>query len=285
MFTAASDRFSDALVLRRGATLRTFAYRVHTSRDLSVRTLSDGGVGFFRGRHMRLMIIPPRVASTVSPHQPMSELRYRVRPVRGGYALRLVVQTRWLRAALRRGAVVIDPDVGQPLPIEDPGPPQFRASSEPGCTVEQFGYEPPGWFCFLRSPDAVDDQLGINADLMADPAEDAYDAPSSPTDADSLASPSPEDYTDPTSFETTMATTPGLAELALAGSGHHSYDVHTVYNGESSGVTYLMRWGTARFGYRHLVHRRRWSARTDARSASTAEKYSAKAAVPLFCWV
>jgi hypothetical protein len=268
VFTATATRFSDDLILRRGARVRAFAYRVHTSPDLSVHTLSDGGVGFFRGKRLRLAILPPRVGSTGSPHQPARKPRYRVRAVGDGYALRLVIQTSWLRTVLKRGAVVIDPDVGgHPLPIEDP-PPQFRLSSEPGCTIEQLGYEPPGWFCFLRSPDAVDDQLGINGDLTADPQEDAYDAPSSPTDADSLASPYPEDYTDPTSFQTTMATTPGLAELALAGGGHHSYDIHTVYSGESSGVTYLMRWGSASFGYRHLVARRRWSARTDARIAT-----------------
>lgn len=268
VFTAASDRFNDDLVLRRGAGLRALAYRVHTSPDLSVRPLSDGGVGFFRGKRLRLVILPPRVASTVWPHQPARQPRYRIRSVRDGYSLRLVVQASWLRQVLTRGAVVIDPSVGgNEIPFET-GTPEFQTSSEPGCSVEEFGYEPPGWFCLLRSPDAFDDQLGVNSDLTADPQEDAYDAPSSPSDADSLASPYPEDYTDPTSFQTAMATTPGLTELALAGNGHHAYDIHTTYAGESSGVTYLMRWGTTRFGYRHLVHRRRWSARTDARIAA-----------------
>jgi hypothetical protein len=188
-----------------------------------------------------------------------------VRRVSGGYVVKLVADEAWLERKLRDGMVVIDPEVSTGAALV-PTPP-VRASSEPGCSVEYYELEFQRWYCLYESPDVVDDGNGVNADASADPAQDAQDAPNSPSDADSLASPYPEDYADPTAYQTQLAITPGLAELAALASGHHTYDIRTVYAGEASGVTYLMRWGSTRFGYRHLVHRRRWSARTDARIA------------------
>ena len=122
--------------------------------------------------------------------------------------------------------------------------------------------------------DTYDNTMAMNGvDLFSDPAEDALMLAKTSFTADDVALPQDhviESCQMPTVETVCDSISTGSSMAAV--DARSSTDVHTYYY-DSRGTQYLMRWGTERYGYRHIKQKHGWNSTMDYRIDWTLDQY------------